>query len=224
MRTAALLCLSMVAPCAAHVLLRAQSTPNLSERSGNPPAESALADLQAEEGRGPYFFYTQQYRSSGKLVSLQGSFYGAITSVHQNGCDFSFEIAASDHFSGRRGRKAIPDTWTRYKYTAEFRLSPEIAKSLRIISARPIQLQPGTYVECGANRGCTIPWLEIHSPRAEIKLRSTTDDVAGYDGAVNDFNGTTTQFLLPVSSTAAGENIVASLQALAQTCRAQPAP
>lgn len=221
MRAAGLLCLSLLAPCAPQTRLGAQSTPKLSQRQSDQHAESALAELQAEGGRGPYFFYTQQYRSSGKLVSLHGSFYDSITSVHRNGCGLSIETTAFDHFSGREGKRQIHDTWTRYKYEARFELSPEIADALRVISARPIQLQSGTYAVCGANRGCTIDWLEIHSPRAELRLRTTTNDVADYDGTVQVFEGMTTKFLLPLSSAAAGESIAAKLQTLARACRNQ---
>lgn len=199
-----------------------QSNPKLTPPESGHHAESAIEALQAEEARGPSLFYRQEYYSGGKLVSLQGSFYTAITSVHASGCQLSIHSSASDHFSGKRGRKQVPDTWTRYHYAVTFQLSPEIANALRIMAGRPVQLQSGTYADCGENHTCTIQWLEIRSARPELKLRATTDDVAKYDGTITTFDSVTTKFLLPLSSAAAGERITADLQRFAQICGREP--
>lgn len=199
--------------------VHAQTAPGLIPRDNPSQNHSVFADLEKEEPQGPYIFYTQEYLSGGKFVSLHGSIYTGIAAVHHKGCDLSFETVATDHFSGRKGKKPVHDTWTRYRYSAHLQLSPEIAESLRVVAARPIQLQTGTYATCGPNHGCAIHWIEIRSPKADIKLHVTTDDVADFDGPVTAFDGMTNRFLLPTSSPAAGERIAADLRDFARTCQ-----
>lgn len=197
---------------------QAQNAPALSVRPAVPPDNSILTLLHAEEARGPSIFYTQHYRSGGREVLLRGSIYAAIADARLNGCTVHLDTLLVDHFSGKRGRRPLPETSNRYKSALDFPLSPEIADALRIVEARPAQLELGTYPTCTEQPGCRMQWLEIRAPHAELKLRRITNDVADYDGYIQDRDGAVATFRIPLSSARAGEDLIARLRQFATTC------
>ncbi len=202
---------------------QAQSTPSLSIRNSNPTEETAIATLESEKTRGPWVFYAQQYWSNGKFISLHGSVYAGITAVHQSGCALHIDTIAVDHFSGLIGRKRLAETWNRYESAVEFRLTPEIGDGLRVIAARPEQLEEGTYATCEGPHGCRMEWLEIRAAQPALKVRRLTNDIANYDGMVKDRDGLAASFRIPLSSARAGEDLIAKLRNLAPTCPDLPA-
>jgi hypothetical protein len=201
----------------------AQSAPSLAVRNNNTSEETALAALQSEKTRGPWMSYAQRYRSGGKIVSLQGTYYAGITAVRQSGCSLHIETIAVDRFSGSKGRKRIPETWNRYESAVDFRLTGDIGAGLRVIAARPAQLEEGTYAMCDGAPSCRMEWLEIRAAQPAIKVRRLTNDVAGYDGMIKDREGLVTSYRIPLSSSRTGEDLIAKLRDLAQTCRDVPA-
>lgn len=206
----------MLAVLAATAL--AQTAPKLSIRPDNPPDQSILALLKSEEAHGPSFFYTQYYRSNGRKVLLNGSIYAAITGAEVNGCSIHLNTILVDHFVGANGRRQIPGTWNRYKSQLDFVLTPEIAAALHVVAAPPEQLQAATYPRCTDQPGCAIQWLQISAPPAELRLRRITNDVADYDGYIQDHDGPVASFLVPLSSARAGEDLIARLRRAAATC------
>ena len=212
-RITALLILGTLAAIA-----RAQRAPELSSRPAAAHDDSVLALLKAEETQGPSFFYTQYYRSNGRVVLLNGSIYAAVTNAEVKGCAIHLNTILVDHFVGRNGRRKVPGTWNRYKSSLDFVLTPEIAAALRVIEARPSQLEAASYPRCTEQPGCRIEWLQISAPHAELKLRRITNDVADYDGYIQDKNGTVASFRVPLSSARTGEDLVARLRKAAATC------
>jgi len=203
----------------------AQTAPQLSVRPPTRSDDSILTVLKSEEANGPSFFYVQHYRSGGREVLLQGSIYAAITNAQVNGCAIHLNTILVDHFAGKNGRRTIPDTWNRYKSSLDFVLTPQIADSLRVIQARPSQLDAATYPRCSEQPRCALDWLQITAPRAELKLRSITNDVADYDGYIQNQNGPVATFLVPLTAARAGEDLIARLRYLSTTCPAQsPVP
>lgn len=201
----------------------AQTAPQLSTRPTTKTDDSVLTLLKSEEANGPSFFYTQRYRSSGREVVLHGTIYAAITGAEVDGCAIHLNTTLVDHFVGVKGRRQVPGAWNRYKSSLDFVLTPRIAGALRVVAARPQQLGVATYPQCADQPGCQMEWLQISAPRAELKLRSITNDVDDYDGYIENQNGPVASFLVPLSSARAGEDLIARLRQLSTTCPgAQP--
>ncbi|MFP5236173.1 MAG: hypothetical protein ACLGSD_09735 [Acidobacteriota bacterium] len=197
---------------------QAQTTSTLTTRPPTTTDDSPLSLLQSEEANGPSFYYTQHYRSNGREVLLNGTIYTAITGAQVKGCAIHLNTMLVDHFVGHNGRRKVPGTWNRYKTSLDFVLTPEIAAALRVIQGRPSQLDAATYPRCSERPRCTIEWLQITAPRADLKLRRITNDVADYDGYIQDKNGTVASFLVPLSSARTGEDLIARLRKTAATC------
>jgi hypothetical protein len=176
----------------------------------------SIAD--AEEKRGIALFYTQNYRSGNRPVQLNGSLYAAITAFAINKCNLTIGATVVDRYSGQFGKSSIKDTQSKYDYSIEFALTQEIANSLRMVEARPVQLDQGTNPMCAERRACTIYWLELRSKGPAIKLTSLTDDIAGYDGVVRNMDGMVDRFRIPVSSLDAGKELISKLQSYAIKC------
>lgn len=173
----------------------------------------------AEEKRGVDFSYTQNYRSAGKPVLFKGSLYAGITAFKVNKCSLAIGTRIVDRYSGQIGKSTIKDTQSIYDYSVEFTLTQELADSLRLAEVRPSQLENGTNPACSEKRACAIDWLEFRAKGPVIKMTILTNDIEGYDGFVRNFDGMVDQFRIPVSSSDAGNTLIAKLQSLAIMCR-----
>jgi hypothetical protein len=87
-----------------------------------------------------------------------------------------------------------------------------------MIKARPGQLDEGTHPVCSDHQPCVLNWIEISSERPEMQVAEFTNDFEGYDGFVKNFDAPVDRFLVPVSSPAAGNELIAKMQALAGAC------
>jgi hypothetical protein len=177
-----------------------------------------LSAANAEEEMGTNLFYTQNYRSGRRLVLFKGTLYAGITAFTAKKCELTIGTTIVDRYSGEIGRSKINDTQNIYNYSIEFALTPDIADSLRLIEARPSQLENGTHAECAEQRACAMNWLEIRAKRRVIKLTSITNDVEHYDGFVKDYDGMVDRFWIPVSSRDAGNDLISRLRSFAATC------
>lgn len=191
----------------------APETPLMLAQSG------LLSSFAAEAKRGDSFFYTQSYYAlHGQHVFFKGSIYAGIADVNVSGCRLRIETTIADRYFGSIGRKRVAPTQNIYRIAADFLLTPEIAQSLKVIEARPGQLDTGTHPVCADHRWCALHWIEVRSERPEIQVTELTNDIQGYDGFVQNFDDPVDRFLVPVSSPAAGSELIAKMQALADTC------
>ena len=186
-------------------------------------AESAENDLllsfTAEEKRGDAFSYTQSYYAlHGQHVFFEGSIYAAIADVKVSGCRIKIDTTIADTYSGTIGRKPVDPTRNVYRTSVDFILTPAIAKSLKVIKARPGQLDEGTHPVCSDHQPCVLNWIELSSERPQLQVAEFTNDVEGYDGFVKNFDAPQDRFLVPVSSPAAGNELISKMQALAGAC------
>ena len=177
-----------------------------------------LSAATAEEAKGTNLFYTQDYRSGRRLVQFKGTLYAGITAFTAKKCELTIGTTIVDRYSGQIDKSKINDTQSTYNYSIEFALTPEIADSLRLIEARPSQLENGTRAVCAEQRTCVVNWLEIRARRQVIKLTSVTNDVEHYDGFIKDFDGMVDRFWIPVSSQDAGNDLISWLKSFAATC------
>jgi len=181
--------------------------------------EGLIRSAYAERDRGVTLFYTQHYRSDGKLVLLKGSLYAAITAFGVNQCKLAIGTTVVDHYAGQIGKGKIGDTFGTDIYSVQLFLTQEIADSLTLVEATPRQLESGTSATCEDGRACRIHWLELRAKSPVMHLTTTTNDVAGYDGFVKNFDAQVDQFRMPVSSRDAGKELISNLQRVAATCR-----
>lgn len=181
--------------------------------------DDLLRSFAAEEKRGDTFFYTQSYYAlHGRHVIFKGSMYAAIADVKVSGCKMRIDTTIADRYSGTIGKRRVDPTQSLYRISADFMLTPEVAKSLKVIKARPGQLDEGTHPACSDHLPCVLNWIEISSERPEIQVTEFTNDIQGYDGFVKDFDAPVDRFLVPVSSPTAGSELISRMQALAGVC------
>jgi hypothetical protein len=190
------------------------STANGPDASQN----SLSAIASAEEKLGSTLTYIQSYRSGGKLVFIKGTVYAGISSFTANKCELTIGTTVVDRYSGQFDKSMIKKTQNVYNYSGVFRLTQDIADSVRLTDAPPSPLEGGTHPICTERQACAFHWVEIRAKNKEIKLTSTTNDVAGYDGFVTDFDGVTDRLWIPVSSTQTGLALVSLLRNFAATC------
>jgi hypothetical protein len=178
-----------------------------------------IRSFQAENKRGTFIFYTQAYGPHGRRVEFHGSIFGVIQDVQADGCELKIESVLVDLYSGSIGRKLVGQTQNKYITSADFKITPKMAANLKIVDARPVrQLTEGTNVVCSGGRQCSLTWLKLVTDGPVIHLTEITNDVADYDGDIKDFDGSVDQFLLPVSSADAGNELIAKMRAFAQSC------
>ena len=146
------------------------------------------------------------------------STYATIADVKVNGCKIRIDTTIADYYSGTIGRKQVDPTQNVYRISVDFILTPEIAKSLKVIKARPGQLDEGTHPVCSDHQPCVLNWIELRSERPEMKVAEFTNNIEGYDGFVQNFDAPADRFLVPVSSLAAGNELISRMQALAGAC------
>jgi hypothetical protein len=181
--------------------------------------DDLLRSFAAEEKRGDTFFYTQSYYAlHGRQVFFKGSIYASIADVKVNGCRMRIDTTIADGYSGTIGTKRVGPTQNVYRISVDFTLTPEIAKSLRVIKARPGQLDEGTHPVCSDHQPCVMNWIELSSERPEMQVAEFSNDFEGYDGFVKNFDAPQDRFLVPVSSPAAGNELISRMQALAGAC------
>jgi hypothetical protein len=190
-----------------------------SETNAATAQDDLLRSFAAEEKRGDTVFYTQSYYAlHGRHVFFKGSMYASIADVKVNGCELRIDTTIADRYSGAIGRKQVAPTQSLYRISADFLLTPEIANSLKVIKARPGQLDEGTHPSCSDHQPCVLNWIELRSERPEIQLTEFTNDFEGYDGFVKNFDALVDRSLVPVSSPAVGNELISRMQALAGAC------
>jgi hypothetical protein len=199
--------------------------PLLAQIAAAPEASAAMVEsdmlrsFAAEEKRGDAISYTQSYYARhGRRVFFRGSIYAAIADVKMNGCRMRIDTTIADRYSGTIASKQVAPTQNVYRISVDFALTPEIAKSLKVINARPGQLDEGTRPVCADHRRCVLNWIEFSTERPEMQVTEFTNDFEGYDGFVKNFDAPVDRFLVPVSSSAAGNELIAKMQALAGAC------
>lgn len=175
--------------------------------------------MEAEERRGTYVFYTQTYRDGQhRPVFFNGSVFGVIQQMQANECEIKLETDVTDLYTGSIGKNQIRKTASVYRWLFDFTLTSEIADALHVVELRPAQLDNGTNPLCTAKPGCTFEWIEVKAALPVIKETEITNDFAGYDGYVKDFDGMVDHFLIPISSSTAGDDLIAKLKVLAHAC------
>ena len=199
-------------------LLLAQSPPTPEPNAATLENE-LLRSFASEEKKGDSFFYTQSYYAlHGQHVFFKGSIYASVANVKVAGCTLTIDTTIADYYTGTIGKKRIAPTQNVYRISVDFLLTPEISRSLRVIKARPGQLDEGTHPVCVDHQPCVLNWIELSSDRPELRVAETTNDYEGYDGFVKSFDATVDRFLVPVSSPAAGNDLISLLQAFAGAC------
>jgi hypothetical protein len=194
-------------------------TPAAPDATAAMAQDDLLRSFATEEKIGDAFFYTQSYYAlHGQHVFFKGSIFATIADVKVSGCRMKIDTTIADYYSGTIGRKQVDPTRNVYRISVDFTLTPEIAKSLKVIKARPGQLDQGTHPVCSDHQPCVLNWIELSSERPEMRVAEFTNDVEGYDGFVKNFDAPQDRFLLPVSSPGAGNELISKLQALAGTC------
>ena len=194
-------------------------TPAAPEAAPATTQDDLLRSFAAEEKKGDTFFYTQSYYAlHGRHVMFKGSMYGVIADVKVSGCRMRIDTTIADRYSGAIGRRLVDPTQSLYRISAEFLLTPQIAQSLKVVKARPGQLDEGTHPACSDHQPCVLNWIEISSEGPEIQVAEFTNDFQGYDGFVKDFDAPVDRFLVPVSSPAAGNELISKMQVLAAAC------
>jgi hypothetical protein len=134
------------------------------------------------------------------------------------GCRMKIDTTIADYYSGTIGRKQVDPTRNVYRTSVDFILTPEIAKSLKVMKARPGQLDEGTHPVCSEHQPCVLNWIELSSERPQMQVTEFTNDIEGYDGFVKNFDAPQDRFLVPVSSPAAGNELISKMQVLADAC------
>jgi len=210
--------LLLIVPGARNYRSLAQSAGPSAIPVSNGSEEELIRTADAERNRGVALFYTQHYRSGGKLVLLKGSLYAGITAFGVNKCNLTIGTTVVDHYAGQIGNGKIGDTCGTNNYSVQLLLTHEIADSLTLVEATPPELESGTSATCGDNRACRMNWLQLRAKSPVIHLTSTTNDVAGYDGFVKNFDAQVDRFRMPVSSTDAGKELISNLQRVAARC------
>jgi hypothetical protein len=194
-------------------------TPAAPESAAAMVESDLLRSFAAEEKRGDAFFYTQSYYAlHGQHVIFKGSIFASIADVKVSGCRMKIDTTIADRYSGTIGRRRVDPTQSLYRISAHFMLTPEIAQFLKVVKARPGQLDEGTHPVCSDHQPCVLNWIELRSERPEMQVTEFTNDIQGYDGFVKEFDAPVDRFLVPVSSPAAGNELISRMQALAGAC------
>jgi len=180
------------------VALRPTRSQSANESGASSP-EAKLLDLAAAEAkRGVVVFYTQSFiDKENQRASYQGSVYGGIQDVKLNGDEVTIEMLMVDKFSGTVGKAPTGEQQDSYLYSITFVLTGEIARSLRLVQARPAPLGNHTNTVCSDNPSCAFSWLRIEASRPVMKETTMLNGSLTYSGRVD-------HFLVPLSSPAAG--------------------
>jgi hypothetical protein len=178
-----------------------------------------MSAMNTEEKRGTVLFYSQNYSAGHRPVFFKGTLYAAITGFATNKCKLTIGSRIVDRYSGQVDRDRVDETQSSYDDSVEFALTPELAGSLRLIEARPSQLESGTNPVCGERKICAIEWLKFQAKSKVMRRTRVTNDIAGYAGFVKDFDGMVDEVWVPVSSESAGQELISMLKNFAATCR-----
>lgn len=212
-----LLCVMAVVYLASGILAQSRADNSLPK----PPTMSndLMNSFQAESKRGTNLSYTQSYSLHRKHVEFHGSIFGVIQEVRIDGCELKIKSMLSDLYSGNIGPKLVGQTQNRYLTSIDFKLTPLIAARLQVVDVRPVrQLAQNTSTVCLGDRQCTLTWIKLKADAPVIRMTEITNDWAGYDGDVKDFDGPVAQFLLPVSSASAGYELIGKMRDYAKSC------
>jgi hypothetical protein len=178
-----------------------------------------LRAAEAEQKKGTYIFYTQSFIDKENQKAIyRGSIYGALKSVELHGCSLKVGIEIVDKFSGFVGKKPTGDLADSQQYSFSLTLTTDVAKTLSLVEARPIQLSSSTRSVCAEKPSCAFTWLAIQATGPSIKESRITNEAV-------DFNGRADRFLIPVSSADAGHQLIGLIQNFANaSCKSSTAP
>ena len=207
MRMRALVCACLA--LTAGIALRAPCQESASAASDE--AASFLTDAGEEAARGSYIFYRQEYRDQRKeRVSIHGSVYGVLRDVKLKGCEVEGTVQVFDLFSGFIKDRPTGEMQDLTEYSIRFRLSTEIVSGMSVVEARPSQLAHAMHTQCEGDGSCTFHWLRIRSAHGGMSERIVVNQSITYDGKVKEI-------LAPVSSGAAGNQLIRDLRAIAES-------
>ena len=197
----------------------AQHPAGASSLSFSAARDDLIRSIQSESKKGTTISYTQAYGPRGRRVEFHGSIFGVIQGFQADGCELKIESVLVDLYSGSIGGKLVGRTQTKYATTIDFKLTPKMAADLKAVTARPVQqLAEGTNAVCAGGRQCDLTWLKLTADAPVIREVEVADDLADYNGDVKDFDGWVSQVFLPVSSVEAGNDLIAKMRGLAQSC------
>jgi hypothetical protein len=177
-----------------------------------------MSAAMEEEKKGAALTYTQSYSSEHKPVFIRGTLYATIASFTAQKCELKIATTIVDRYSGQVDGSEINSTQSSYHSIAEFVLTPEIAGAVQLVEAKPGQLEKGTRPICAERQTCAIEWLKFEAKQRVIRVTRTTNDIAGYNGFVKDFDGVMDRFWIPVSSESAGLELIKLLKSFAAGC------
>lgn len=198
------------------VQLLCQSGNDIASTTGSVAQSSLLDALHAEERSGTYLFYTQSYvDSDNEHVTYHGSVSGFIKDAQLNGCTLTIDYIVADHFSGVVKKHPTPTLEDDEVYSATILLTPNIANSLVLIQGRPTAVANDTNSVCTEKSSCAFTWLQMKSKHSAIRETVTTNGWPRFAGNVN-------AFVLPVSSTDAGNRLIQQMQSFTEA-RCSPA-
>lgn len=170
-----------------------------------------LAVIESDESKGEWVFYHQRFLDSdNQWVQYQGSVYAAVQKMKIETCKVDMETVIVDHFAGTVGKTGTGQQQDTSTYDISFTLTPEIAKQLQVVEARPAQLRRTTHAICDEKPSCELTWVRIESAGRKITERITTNDQI-------EFSGQASTAVLPVSSSDVGSAVIKYFQVLANS-------
>jgi hypothetical protein len=125
-----------------------------------------------------------------------------------NGDEMTIETLMVDKFSGTVGKAPTGAQQDSYLYSVTFVLTGEIVRSLMLVQARPAPLGAHTNTICADNPSCAFSWLRIEASRPVMKQTTILNGSLTFSGRVD-------HFLVPLSSRAAGNEMIEQLRLVA---------
>jgi hypothetical protein len=177
-----------------------------------PDAKRKLVDMiESDRSKGEWIFYRQRFLDAdNQLVQYQGSVYAAVQNMKIAECKVDMETVIVDHFGGTVGNTGTGQQQDTSAYAISFTLTPEIAKELQVVEARPAQLRRTTRPICDEKPSCQLTWVRIKSAGHKIAERITTNDQI-------EFSGPASTAVFPVSSSDVGSAVIKEFQVLANS-------
>lgn len=187
--------------------LLCQSRKGMESTTGSLAETSLLDALRTEEQAGALLSYTQSYvDTDNEPVTYRGSVYGFIKEAQLHGCLLNINFIIADHFSGVVKHRQTGTLEDDESYSANVRLTQNIADSLSLIEGPPTAIASGTNSLCATRPSCAFTWLEIKAKDSSIRETRTIDGWL-------DFAGNSNRIVLPISSLDAGKQLIKRIQA-----------
>ena len=125
-----------------------------------------------------------------------------------NGCELKIDITLIDNFSGTVDKSQARESQDSYTYSVSLNLNHDVTNALALVQARPAPLGPHTNTTCTNSPSCAFTWLRIQTPRPVLKQTTTLNGFLNFSGHVD-------HFLIPMSSTEVGNQLIAQLRTIA---------